>query len=605
MAPRSRLARDWLFFKGVLRALRATMPIGRNRGRVFPHVVAELAAKHGSRTALISDCETYSFAELDARANAYARWAQANGVAKGDVVALMMTNRPDYLACWLGITRIGGVVALLNTNLSGGPLAHCVSIVAPKHVIVGANLAAAYASAEPFVSMDPRPEVWLHGAVEGGAAFDWPRIDEALAGFSGGPLPPADLPRLTVEDRALFIYTSGTTGMPKAANINHYRLMAISHGFMGAMGVRPDDRMYDCLPMYHTVGGVIAACAPLLAGASVVIRERFQASRFWNDVVATECTLAEYIGELCRYLVHTPPCEAETRHKLRLVCGNGLRPDVWPQFAARFKIPFILEWYAATEGNVALFNLDGTPGAVGRIPWYMKRKFPTKVIRFDVEACQEVRDASGRCLECPPGEVGEVVGRILNDPSKPSMRFEGYADPEATKRKILTDAFEPGDRWFRTGDLMRQDADGYFYFVDRIGDTFRWKGENVATSEVSETISMFPGVTDVTVYGVAAPGYDGRAGMALLVTEGELDLAGLHAFLASSLPPYARPVFLRIGRTIDVTGTFKQRKTDLVREGCDPALVADPLYLAHPTEGRFTPFDVELYAAVAEKRVRI
>ncbi|WP_261404703.1 AMP-binding protein [Chenggangzhangella methanolivorans] len=487
MAARSRLAKEAAYLAGMLRALKATTHIGRNRNRVFPHVIAELADKHRGRTALISERETFTYEELNGRANAYARWARANGVEKGDTVALMMANRPDYLAFWVGILRIGGAVALLNTNLTGQALAHCVSIVKPKHVVVGAELEAAYASAHPFVASDPAPRVWRHGPGEEG----WPRVDEAALEQSQDPIPADELPTLSIEDRALYIYTSGTTGLPKAANINHYRLMAISHGFCGAMGIRPDDRMYECLPMYHTAGGVIAAGSPLIAGASVVIRERFQASRFWDDVVESGCTLAQYIGELCRYLVpharnrlrEAPQAAARLRQRASAGRVAGVRAAL-PHPARARMVP-------ATEGNVALFNFDGTQGAVGRIAWYLKRKFPVKVVRFDVEIGEPVRGPDGFCIECGPEEAGEAVGLILNDPSKPSARFEGYADPEATKRKILTDAFETGDRWFRTGDLMRRDERGYFFFVDRIGDTFRWKGENVATSEVSEAISVF------------------------------------------------------------------------------------------------------------------
>ena len=598
----SRIAREIRCLAGVVRALKATMPIGRNRTRVFPHVVAELAERHGPRTALISMRETFTYAELNGRANAYARWARANGVAKGDTVALLMGNRPEYLAVWIGITRIGGAVALLNTNLRGAALAYNVSIVEPKLAVVGAEHEEAYASAEPFLSCARKPAAWRHGA----GAEDWPRLDEAIEAQSQAAIPRDELPEITIEDRALYIYTSGTTGMPKAANINHYRLMAITHGFYGAIGVRSTDRMYDCLPMYHTAGGVIAAGAPLLAGASVVIREKFQASRFWDDVVETQSTLAQYIGELCRYLIHSPECEAEKRHGLRVICGNGLRPDVWPEFQRRFRIPKILEWYAATEGNVALFNFDGTPGSIGRIAWYMKRKFPVKVVRFDVDAGEPVRGPDGFCVECGPDEVGEAIGLILNDPAKPSARFEGYADPEASKRKVLENAFETGDRWFRTGDLMRRDARGYFYFVDRIGDTFRWRGENVATSEVSETISVFPGVKDVTVYGVSVPGYDGKAGMAQIIPADDgLDLEALHAHVETNLPGFARPAFLRLGRELDVTGTFKPRKMDLVREGADPRAVPDPVFVAHPVERRYAPMTAELWDDVVAKRVRL
>ncbi|GLK69816.1 long-chain-acyl-CoA synthetase [Hansschlegelia plantiphila] len=600
MTEGSRLTREFAFLRGALRALRATTHIGRNRTRVFPQVIAELALRHKGRVALISERETFTYSQLDARANAYARWARRNGVGKGDVVALMMLNRPDYLAFWVGVTRIGGVVALLNTNLAGSALAHCVSIVRPKHVVVAAELEGAYLSADGLVASSPPPAVWLHGPGSG----RWPRIDLEVDATSGAAL--AGLPELTIEDRALFIYTSGTTGMPKAANINHYRLMSISHGFYGAMGIRASDRMFDCLPMYHTAGGVIAAGSPLIAGASVVIREKFQARRFWDDVVSSDCTLAQYIGELCRYLVHTPECEAEKRHRLRLVCGNGLRPDVWPEFVKRFRIPTILEWYAATEGNVAVFNFDGTPGSVGRVPGYMRSRFPVKIVQFDVEAGEAVRGPDGLCVECAPGEVGEPVGLILNDPAKPSARFEGYADPEATRCKILADAFKPGDRWFRTGDLMRQDERGYFYFVDRIGDTFRWRGENVATSEVAEAVSTFAGVRDISVYGVTVPGYEGRAGMAVVVPEVEgLDLEGLYAHVERHLPPYARPIFLRIAAEIDVTGTLKQRKVELGQEGFDPARTGDALYFADPRSRGYAPLDAALFEDIKSRRVRL
>ena len=309
--------------------------------------------------------------------------------------------------------------------------------------------------------------------------------------FSGDPLRGSERLRLTIEDRALYIYTSGTTGLPKAANMNHYRVMLAANAFAGVMATRAKDRMYDCLPMYHTAGGLVATGALLVKGGSVVIREKFSAREFWDDIVRWDCTLVQYIGELCRYLVNSPPHPKETAHRLRLACGNGLRPDVWPEFKKRFKIPQIVEFYAATEGNVSLFNFEGKEGAVGRLPWFVAGRFPTKVVQFDVEAQQPVRDAQGFCIECADDEPGEVIGKIISDAAKPGARFEGYATKAETDKKILHDVFEKGDVWFRTGDLMRKDKNGYFYFVDRIGDTFRWKGENVSTTEVEEAIGQF------------------------------------------------------------------------------------------------------------------
>lgn len=594
-----RLRKDWALLSGALRTLRKMKPIMENKGRTFPDVISELAAVHGNRQALISDKEVFSYRELDERANRYARWAQANGVHKGDVVALMMLNRPDYMAFWLGVTRAGGVVALLNTNLADQGLAHCIDIVQPKHVVVAVELADSFATARGKLKTTPR--IWSYGH---GTGSD-PRIDEAVETFSPAALTADEKPVLTIEDRALFIYTSGTTGLPKAANINHYRLMAMTHGFCGVMNVRPDDRMYDVLPMYHSNGGVLATGATLVGGGSVVIREKFSAREFWDDAKRVEATLVFYIGELCRYLLHAPPSPSEQSHKVRLFCGNGLRPDVWPAFKARFAIPEIREWYAATEGNVAVFNWDGTPGAVGRIPWWLEKRFVVKIVRFDVEREEPVRGPNGLCIEAAPNEVGEAIGKIVNDPSKPANRFEGYADPEATRTKILRDVAEKGDMWFRTGDLMRKDENGYFYFVDRIGDTFRWKGENVSTVEVAQALTDYPGVEDAIAYGVEVPGQDGRAGMVTLVTTEGFDLEGFERHVTERLPEYARPVFLRKGGAIDVTGTFKQRRLELQKQGFDPAAVdGDDLYFREASTGNFRPLDAALRARICEGQVR-
>jgi fatty-acyl-CoA synthase len=593
------LIQEFKYLRGALSTLRMTTPIAKNPKRIFPWVVEELAKEYGDKEALLSDRERFTYRELDQRANQYARWARAQGVGKGDVVCLLMLNRPEYLIIWLGILRAGGVVALLNTNLTGTPLAHSISIVSPKHVIVDARLLRSFDGAKD--QLTAKPKVWVHG--EGGDNYE--RLEPAVAAMDNSPIPQADRPDLDINDRALFIYTSGTTGLPKAANINHYRLMLAANGFAGAIGTKPSDRMYDCLPMYHSNGGMVATGATLIGGGTVIIREKFSAREFWDDCVKWQCTAFIYIGELCRYLVTAPPNENETKHKMRVCCGNGMRPDVWPLFQERFKIPRILEFYAATEGNVASFNFDGTPGAVGRLPGYLAHRFPTRIVRFDVEKEEPVRDRQGFCIVCETGEVGEAIGQILNDPSKPTSRFEGYADPEATKKKILRDVFEKGDAWFRTGDLLRQDDKGYFYFIDRIGDTFRWKGENVSTSEVSEAFTVFPGVQEATVYGVSVKGYDGKAGMIAVVADGKLDMAGLRAHVAKSLPEYARPIFIRLKRELEVTGTFKQRKIDLVKEGFDPSAIKDELYFNDLMQGAYVPLDKALYEKIQARTFRL
>ena len=605
--------------KAWLRALAATAPIAAQPQRTLPALIEELSETYGDAPALLSDRETLTYRELAARANRYARWALELGVARGDTVCLMMPNRPEYLAIWLGVTRIGGIVSLLNTSLSGAALAHCITIVAPKHIIVAAELSGAVESACARLAIAPR--IWVHGASAHGAlahvADKNPRIDRAIERQSGARLSGAELRPVTIEDRALHIYTSGTTGLPKAANISHHRLLMWSHWFGGMMDTGPGDRMYDCLPMYHSVGGIVAIGAVLVNGGSVLIREKFSARQFWDDVRRFDCTLFQYIGELCRYLVQAPPHPDEREHKIRIDCGNGLRPDVWSAFKDRFQIPQILEFYAATEGNFSLYNAEGEPGAIGRIPPFLARRLSTALIRFDIEKAEPVRDADGFCIRCSADQVGEAIGRIPPSASSslPRLRgrvrggaagrFEGYTSARDSQKKILRDVFEPGDAWFRTGDLMRRDERGFFYFVDRIGDTFRWKGENVATSEVAEAMTECPGVLEANVYGVTVPNTDGRAGMAAIVVDGRFDLAQLRAHLAGRLPDYARPLFLRILGAMEITATFKHKKSDLARLGFDPALTDDAIYFNDAGRGAFVRLDPALYERIQRGAMRV
>ncbi|PYR64381.1 MAG: long-chain-acyl-CoA synthetase [Acidobacteria bacterium] len=585
--------------KAWARALELTAPIVGHPDRLLPTVVEELAEQIGDAPALLSDDESLTYQALADRSRRYSRWAIEQQLGKGDAVCLLMPKRPEYMAVCLGITRVGGVVALVNTHLAGPSLAHCLNLAAPQHVIVAAELIDRVTAVRPDLA--GAPTIWVHGA-----GYDqFPRIDEAIDRYPGHALDGPERRPVTIDDRALYIYTSGTTGLPKAANVSHARVMQWSHWFAGLMDTRPSDRLYTCLPMYHSVGGVLATGAVLVGGGSVVIRDTFSARHFWSDIVRWDCTLFQYIGELCRYLLHTAPHPQEADHRIRMCCGNGLRPDVWNGFQDRFRIPQILEFYAATEGNVSLVNVEGRPGAIGRIPKFLAHRFPAALVHYDVDADAPVRDARGFCVRCAPNEVGEAIGPVRTDRSNVGGRFEGYTSEDASQKKILRDVFEPGDAWFRTGDLMRQDEQGYFYFVDRIGDTFRWKGENVATSEVAEAIGGFPGITDASVYGVAIPGTDGRAGMATIVTEDALDLAAFRTHLVDRLPEYARPVFLRIRDDLEVTATFKHTKHALVRDGFDPAAIGDALYVHDRDRQAFVRLDQALYDRIQRGEVRV
>jgi fatty-acyl-CoA synthase len=580
-----------------LRALAKTAAIGEH-GITLPALIDRLAAQFNAAPALISAEASMSHRQLGFRCNQYSRWGIGRDLKSGDVVSLFMSNCAEYPAIWLGLTRIGVVVALVNSQLAGDVLAHSIKIADPKYMIVGADLASRVAAIQPRL-----PVGLAYRTVGSNPHFE--PLEPELEPLSGESLTDAECEPPPIDATALYIYTSGTTGLPKAAKVSHYRLMQWSHWFAGMMDTQPDDRMFNCLPLYHSIGGVVAIFAPLVNGGAVVIRPRFSASDFWRDVRDERCTLFQYIGELCRYLVNAPPQPIETQHCLRIACGNGLRPEVWVPFQTRFNIPRILEYYASTEGNFSLYNCEGKPGAIGRIPAFLANRLPVALLRFDVEKSEPWRNADGFCERCAANEIGEAVGLMPATGGERAGRFEGYANQEASDRKVLRNVFKAGDAWYRTGDLMRRDERGFYFFVDRVGETYRWKGENVSTAEVLTALTASRGVMEGVVYGLSVPGTDGRAGAAALVVSAEFDLAAFRAEVVSRLPSYARPVFLRILPTLEATGTFKPRKQELMQAGFDPSRVTDPLYFDDARAQRYVAVDAALYAAISSGTIKI
>jgi fatty-acyl-CoA synthase len=576
-----------------LKAIELTSRIEADPRRLFADVVEHWAERQPGRPALLSDKETFTYRTLAERIRRYARWAKSVGLVEGKTVCLLMPSRPDYVAAWLGISSVGAVVALINTNLVGASLAHCINVANADHIILASEFADVFDAAR--TQLTRAPKIWVHGE----AGFE-----AALDAMDAGLLSPAERGEVTIGDRALLIYTSGTTGLPKAASVSHRRILNWGGWFAGLADAAAEDRLYDCLPVYHSVGGIVAPCSMLSAGASVALADRFSSSRFWQDVVRFDCTLFQYIGELCRYLLKAPVSEFESLHRLRLACGNGLRGDIWEAFQQRFAIPRILEFYAATEGNFSLYNVEGKVGAIGRLPPLLAHRFPASIVKIDAERGEPARGNDGLCIASGRNEVGEAIGRI-GTADEGGGRFEGYTDAGETDRKILRDVFSKGDAWFRTGDLMRQDEQGFFYFVDRVGDTFRWKGENVATSEVNDCLRDCPGIIDATTYGVIVPGADGRAGMAAIVIGTNFDFRILSDHLARRLPVYAHPLFLRMMNALDSTETFKQKKHQLVREGFEPAEMTDPIFLRDPRTGTYARLDRAMHAAIADGSFRL
>ena len=586
MGLAANIRRDLKFAAGLRRLLKRIKPIELDSSVLLCDDFEEAVDKFGDNIAIEDETRSVTYRELDALANRYAHWARSRNLRRSDVIGLVMTNRIEYLASWLGFSKVGIATALINTNLTGQALAHCLNIVNVAQVVADEGTWTQVEDARPFAGRTLM--LWVVGLKPEEEASERRNIDNAVR--SGSSVRPLKAVRegLTNRDTALYIYTSGTTGMPKAARIPHSRARTYMRAFAGCTNSTASDAIYNVLPLYHATGGLVGVGPALLNGGRLILRKRFSATNFWPDVRNSGATMFVYIGELCRYLVNCPPGEFDRAHKLKLAFGNGLRPDVWPDFQSRFKIPDILEFYGSTEGNVSLFNFDGKQGAIGRVPKLLKKQINIRLVRFDIDTNEPVRGPNGLCQEARPGEIGEAIGVIGNDIRHD---FSGYADKAASQKKILTDVFTRGDKWFRTGDLMRQDTEGYLYFIDRIGDTFRWKGENVSTSEVEQRLADAPGVKEVIAYGVPVPSTEGKAGMVTLILEDKFEPQAFAEFADAQLPPYARPVFVRIAKTVETTGTFKYRKVDLVNEGFDPAKVEGGVWVRNGQAGyqKLTP----------------
>jgi fatty-acyl-CoA synthase len=588
-----RLRREGRFLSGLVRTLLRVRTISAKSKRLICDDLEAAVDRWRERPAISFEGASLTYGALDAMANRYAHWTQDEAIHRGDTVALLAGNCLEYLAVWYGLSKVGVTTALINNHLTGAALAHCLNISGARHCLVDAETWPAFEAARPLLQHGMEP--WTLALPHAGGHD----LRQAMRGLSDLRPDRSLRAGLTAQDTALLIYTSGTTGLPKAARITHMRAQLYMRGFAGATGAGPKDRIFVTLPLYHATGGLCAMGAALLNGASVALRRHFSASHFWGDVIAEKATMFVYIGELCRYLANQAPDDGERRHALRLAFGNGLVADVWGVLEERFALPRVLEFYGSTEGNVSMFNFDGKRGAIGRVPGYLAGLFNIRLVRFDTEKEVEVRGRGGFCIETQTGEVGECLGQIHDDAR---AAYSGYADKRASEKKVLRGVFRKGDAWFRTGDLLRRDAEGYFYFVDRVGDTFRWKGENVSTGEVAERLLSAPGVKEANVYGVAVPGLEGRAGMAALVVDGAFDLAVFAAHVATVMPNYEQPVFLRLAPNLETTGTFKVRKLDLVAQGFDPTKVGDRLFVH---QDAYLPITPELYGEIVAGHMRL
>lgn len=591
------LKEDIGFVRMAKHMLAGVKDVASDSHNLVPDDIEKSVDKFSDRPAFIEDGREWSYAEFDAYANQVAHWALSEGCRVGDTVAVFVCNRLEYVAIWYGLSKIGIVPALINYQLRSKSLAHCINISKTKVAIVDHELVPSWKSARKMIDTDPKEFCGFGKTKAGFSDFDKAIASQPVAR-------PDKSIRADIKAGDLFMkmFTSGTTGLPKAAKVSHTRAQYYLRGFALASKSTPRDRIMMVLPLYHATGGLCGVGIALTHGGSVVVIPKFSVSSFWDDVVQHKANMIMYVGELCRFLLNAPEHPKERAHNIRCIVGNGLRPDVWAAFIDRFNIPDVIEFYGATEGNVSLMNIGGPVGAIGRLPNFLKSRFNGEVIQYDVETQSLRKGPDGFYQRSAPGQVGELIGEIK--PGESRFKYDGYQSKEASNKKILTDVFKKGDQWFRSGDLLKKDARGYCYFVDRIGDTFRWKAENVSTGEVAEALTTFEGIDQANVYGVEIPGYDGRAGMASLVAERRVKLKKLYAYLDDALPHYARPVFLRITPETEITTTFKYKKTNLIKEGFNPDKVDDSLFIADPASKTYIPLDKSIYQRIQKGELK-
>lgn len=565
--------------RGYLRTIPDTLPIlngllymlriGPNRAWSLGRLLEKQARRFPDRPALRFGDRDWSYREFNARVNQVAALLEKQGIGSGDVVGVLMETRPELLVCVAAVVKLGAVAGMLNFNQRDAVLSHSIGLIKPKLMITSAECVAALETT-PFMPQQDASiqHYWL-------ANNDLPRpngfLDLEAASRDLSTENPAATAKVKMSQPCFYIFTSGTTGMPKASIMTHYRwLMGMVGVGMYSMRLRPDDVLYVVLPFYHNNALTVSWGAALGAGACMALTRKFSASRFWDDVRRYQATTFCYIGELCRYLLNQPPSEQDRQHNVRVIAGNGLRPEIWDQFKQRFGIGRIAEFYGASECNLAFVNYFNIDGSAGMCP------LPFAIVEYDPETELPARDAAGRLQRVKAGDAGLLMTRISK-----LAPFDGYTDASASAKKLLHNAFKNGDSWFNTGDLVRNQGLFHIQFVDRLGDTFRWKGENVATTEVEAVINDDAQVEQAVVYGVQLPNADGRAGMAALtlrVPLHEFNGKALATTLEQQLPGYAVPLFLRVRHEHEITGTFKNRKVELKNEGFDLERVKDPLF---------------------------
>ncbi|RVE52114.1 hypothetical protein evm_003187 [Chilo suppressalis] len=575
--------------------------IWEKRGTTVVARWAEVAKMAPDKKAFVMNDRALTFREGEEFSNRIAWYFKRQGFKSGEVIALFMETQPEYVFLWLGLAKMRVTTALVNNSLRGAQLVYCLKIAGCKAVVFGNEMAGAIKEIQNEIRDMPLFQYNSPDNPDSPVLEDTSALSTELNEMSTDPF--IDVEPAKPRDTLLYIYTSGTTGFPKAAIITNIRFLLIPLGVYISAHLNPSDVIYDPLPLHHTAGGVLGAGQALVNGCTVTLRKKFSASNYWSDAAKNGCTVAQYIGEICRYLLAVPPGSNDRAHKVRVIVGNGLRPQIWEEFIKRFGVKRVLEFYGATEGNSNLVNMDSKVGAIGFLSRMVSSIYPLTLVKCDEITGEIMRDSNGKCISCGPHEPGVLLGKI--DKKKAILTFAGYADKTASEKKMVRNVKVDGDCYFNTGDILVMDHFGYFYFKDRTGDTFRWRGENVSTAEVEAVISTLIGLKDAVVYGVKIPNVEGKAGMAAIADpDKRVDLNQLAKGL-KSLPGYARPLFLRIMPAPPLTVTFKLKKKELMEQGFTLNQHDDPMYFLDQKSGEYVPLTQKLYDDILQGVIRL
>jgi citronellyl-CoA synthetase len=559
-------------------------------------VLEDTVAKYAGRSMIIFEGRELTWGQFNALTNQIAHALIARGVQRGDCVSLIMENRIEMLACTFALQKIGAISSLINYALTGAQLAHCVTVSGSSKCLVGEEIYSNLDAVRGDLALGDKEILWVADQRSNPVPTNAEDIVAVLEQYPTTNL--EDTKTILAGSTAMYVFTSGTTGMPKAAKIPHRRWMSAAHAFgLAGCQAKPSDRFYLCLPLFHGTGLICGIGSAFYTGASIFLRRRFSASEFWSDVHKYKTTNFIYVGELCRYLLAQPVSPFEQNNSLTRVFGNGLRPDIWDEFKQRFGIERVCEFYGSSEGNVSFFNalnknrtMDITPATV-------------MLVKYDIDADEMVRDANGKLIQVPVGEPGLLLGEIDD-----RFKFDGYTNDDATESKVLRDVVKPGDAWFNTGDLICEIDVGFalgkphYQFVDRVGDTFRWRSENVSTNEVGEILNGCGQVEMANVYGVDIPATEGKAGMvSLLLKPGqEFDAEAFSTFVNANLTHFSQPVFVRVQPEAATTGTFKLLKGDLRKQAFHVDLVTDELYVMPPRASQYQKLERDLYDKIMD-----